>query len=85
MSPGHWQWVIDQRAMQVLHDREARRAKLAIALQTRILSDKEMKMVMQTGVRLFTPDGVPYRESEKQAEFNEAIVQQYRLRQISTR
>ncbi len=62
-----------------------RRAKLSGDLQTRVLTNKEMAEVLRTGSRLFEPYGpglYSYDPIETQKKFNEAILQQTRLRMI---
>lgn len=50
------------------------------ALRTRLLSVDEMKEVEQLGIALIIEEMQPYRESEKQAELNAALLQQFKIR-----
>ena len=83
VSPGKWQWVVNQELLQYQRTRQSRKRKLAMDLQTRVLSEEEMQEVMRQGIYLFIENMVSYRKSDKQKEFNEAIFQQYRLRAIA--
>jgi len=56
------------------------REDLAWALQSRVLTDKEMTEVSTLGITLFVQDGQPYYEADKQKQLNEALLQQFRLR-----
>lgn len=73
-------YVIDQEATTDLQKREKHRHDLYWALRSRPLSVKEMAEVKQYGISLVLDNGVSYRESEKIAEFNAALLQQFNIR-----
>jgi hypothetical protein len=82
VEPGRWQWVVDKESLQRQRDHEKHKSDLAMALQTRVLTEEEMQEVMEYGIHLFIRNMVSYREEDMQRRFNEAICQQYRLRAI---
>lgn len=89
-DPETKKWVVDYETMiRLLEQRELvekRLSYLAFALQSRVLSNKEMKEVAELGTRLFKREavGVQYTELEMQQRLNEALLQQYRLRTLHT-
>jgi hypothetical protein len=80
VSPGKWQWVIDDGAMKQMADMEAHRRALFWALRSRVLTDDEMREVTQYGDGLNIDTGMPYYAADKAKELNEALLQQQRLR-----
>ena len=80
VSPGKWQWVVDEASLKMQLDYEQHKRDLAWGLQSRVLTDAEMTEVAQYGISLFTQSMVSYREEDKQREMNEALLQQFRLR-----
>src|SRR5216684_8049853 len=65
--PGNTDWRAD------IERRQEHRRDLWFALQTRRLSDEEMKEVQQYGKLLNIEDGVAYYEREKTAELQRAL------------
>ena len=52
VSPGKWQWVIDQESLRRSNEWDQQRRDLYWALQTRVLTDDEMAQVKNYGSRL---------------------------------
>lgn len=63
---------------------EQRRRDLYWALRTRILTPEEMEEVRQRDYLLAVQLGVPFYEKDKREEFNNALLMQYKMREIST-
>lgn len=84
VSPGKWEWVQDIEAMNSMADRENHRRDLFWALRSRILTDDEMKEVVEYGNSLNIELNQSYFPEEKFKELNEALFQQHRLRSITT-
>lgn len=61
-------------------DYEQRKAALRFALISRVLTDAEMAEVEDHDFSLMVDDGVPYMETEKRQQFNDALLQQFKLR-----
>jgi hypothetical protein len=80
VSPGKWQWVVDQKIMQWKAEQAARRHALFWALRSRVLTDDEMKEVTQYGTQINIDEMVPYYEADKARELNDALLQQAKLR-----
>lgn len=80
VEPGKWQWTIDQEAMESKARSAQARRDLYWALRTRVLTADEMSRVQQMGLWLVTEENTPYYEANKQREFNEALLQQFKLR-----
>lgn len=76
-------WVENIDAENSLYEYESRKAQLARDMQTRVLTDKEFKSAISQGESLFAVNGGVYSEGELQKEFNEAVLQQTRLRLLS--
>jgi hypothetical protein len=83
VSPGHWQYVVDDEAIKAEAEDQKRRDDLLWALKTRVLTDKEMEEVRQYGDTLLVHNGQPYREEEVSRELNDLLFQQFRLRTAS--
>lgn len=83
VEPNKWQWVVDKASQKREWEYQARKNKLGIDLQTRVLSEYEMAEVSGHGYHLFVTPMVPYSELDKQRQFNEAMCQQHRLRAIA--
>ena len=62
-----------------------KKRKLYWALRTRVLTDQEMAEVERLDLMLIIPYDMPFKESEKRAEFNAALLQQFRIRDIARR
>lgn len=80
VSPGRWQWVVDEDAMEASRRYETRRRNLYWALRSRVLSEEEMAEVGRWGDRLNIEPMVSYSAPEKARELNDALLQQFRLR-----
>lgn len=84
-------WVVDQKATNKLWEQAAKENKhredLRFALQSRLLTDKEMKEVADYGTRLFEIEQYGMysgpSEVELQKQLNEALLQQFRLRAVA--
>ncbi len=84
----------DQDPRKFLMKLEERREELYWAIRTRVLTDAEMKEVVDMGIGLcirmvVRPDGMSsygggYSELEKIKELNEALLQQFKLRHIAS-
>lgn len=80
VEPGHWQYVVDEGAVKWQRQREARRQELWTALRTRVVTDEEMREILNYGDMINTPENVPFFQPEKDRERNDAFVTQLRLR-----
>ncbi len=80
VSPGHWQWRINEEAMKMLADYEQHRIDLYFALRSRVLTDEEMQEVAHLGADLTIRIGEVYDQTEKYKELNEALLQQFKLK-----
>ena len=80
ISPGIWQWVVDDEAMQHMRDQERERQTLWWDLRTRVLNNDEMERVRRYGSYLNTPSGGSYNCHEKALELNAALAKQAELR-----
>lgn len=80
VSPGHWQYVVNEEQLKFEAEDQKRRDDLRWALASRVLTDKEMDEVRQEGIGLLTCNGQPYREEEVQRQLNDLLFQQFRLR-----
>lgn len=85
VSPGHWQWVMDDEAMKHFGERDRHRRDLFWALRSRILTDTEMDEVARYGDDLNIESFVPYSPQEKMREMNDALLQQFKLRAAAKR
>ena len=83
VSPGRWQWVVNEEAEKRIRDEEAHRANLYWALRSRVLNDEEMAEVERYGSSLNIQLMVSYSPHEKEMELNNALLQQFRLREIA--
>ncbi len=72
--------VVDEEAMKAVAQYEQHRRDLVWALRSRVLTDGEMKEVEQAGSQLLTQQMVSYRQEEVDRQFNDLILQQFRLR-----
>lgn len=82
VSKGKWIWEEDFEATKIIQDDNNRRRELMRLLQSRVLTKKEMDEVTSRGRDLNIYNGEPFNEAEKQRELNEALLQQFRLRQL---
>lgn len=81
VSPDHWEWQVDKAAMEAGARYEQQRRDLYWALRSRVLTDDEMAEVTRYGDGLNVEPMVPYRPADKAIELNDALLQQFRLRQ----
>jgi hypothetical protein len=81
-APGRCKWVVDEEAMKRAAELELHRRELWWALRSRPLTDDEMAEVKQIGIYLTVGDGESFKEEEKMRELNDALLQQYRLRNM---
>lgn len=82
-SPGVWQWVIDEKAEEFSRKFEHRKQELAFALVSRVLTDEEFQEVERLGYYLYVREWCPYKEEDLIRRFNEALIQQFKLRRIN--
>jgi hypothetical protein len=91
-------WILDKEAMDRESERqinrEKRRKELYFALRSRILSDEEMGEVAKWGIELVRAESWGFGghriymasdETEKHKELNEALLQQFKLRQAEAK
>lgn len=80
VSPGKWQWVVDENTQRLDRENDQYKRDLYWALRSRILTDEEMARVKSYGVNLIIESMVPFRTEDKQRELNEALLQQFNMR-----
>jgi hypothetical protein len=80
VSPGKWQWIVDEKAMKSLRDAESHKWALWSALTTRVLTDAELKEVDSYGSYLNIQPNVSYNAGEKLQELHNALLIQQMLR-----
>lgn len=73
-------WVLDEDAMKAMAKEQEHERRLRFALVSRVLTNAEMGEVESLGFHLFTQPMTPYQEAEVMREFNDALLQQFRLR-----
>lgn len=73
-------WVINKEAVVDQEKEQKHKYDLYWALRSRVLTSDEMKEVEQYGIYLIVTPMTPFDESEKNREFNDALLQQFRLR-----
>src|SRR3984885_5981848 len=83
VSPGRWQWIVNEEAEKYAREQEARRTNLYWALRSRVLTDEEMAEVETYGRYLNIQPMTPYSAHEKELDLNAALLQQFRLREIA--
>ncbi len=85
---------MSENRMETMAEREARKEKLYWALRTRPLTDEEMGQVAEFDYHLTvrmiaisetSASSESYKENEKRREFNDALLQQFRIRAASVR
>jgi hypothetical protein len=76
-------WVENVVLSTALAKVEEHKAQLAWALRSRVLTDEEMGEVATQGSWLLIPDGVSFYQADVDRQFNEALLQQFRLRAIA--
>jgi hypothetical protein len=81
-SPGVCQWVEDVKGEKIVAQENARREQLWNALQTRVLTDAEMREVLGYGEFINEPTGIPFNVEKKASERADAFMTQLRLRTI---
>ncbi len=72
VSPGHWQWQINQKIQQEMIAEEAHRQKVWQDLSTIRMDSKELEDARGYGTELNIVPMVPYTEAIKAQEFNRA-------------
>lgn len=75
-------WERDLKAEKELAKWEKHRADLAHALTTRVLTDAEMREVLDQGYTILTQDGIPYDPVEVQSVYANSILIQDELRSL---
>lgn len=83
VSPGKWQWVLDQEAMRELEQIEQPRRDLYFALTHRVLTAKEYQQALGYGDRLNIEPRTTYFPDAKRAELNHAFELQKILRETA--
>jgi hypothetical protein len=80
-------WTVDEAATKAMHEREEKERKhrhdLYWALRTRVLTPQEMKEVEQYDYYLVVNEIAGYSQEEKLKEFNDALLQQFKLQAAS--
>jgi len=76
VSPGKWQWVVDEKAMKDMVERDNHRRELFAALSSRVLTDAEMKEVQSYGSNLNLEWNVPYYPEQKAQELSNVLQMQ---------
>lgn len=80
VDPGKWQWVRDYEAEEQSQEEQNKKHELWVALSTRVLSDDEMKRVVQYGSYINVEPNVGHNPSEKLMEIQNALIIQQMLR-----
>lgn len=80
VAPGKWRWVINEKIESMLREHQKEKDDLLWALKTRVLSAEEMDLVRTYGTSLVIRPMQSYKESDKQAEFDAALLQQFYIR-----
>lgn len=80
VSPGRWQWVVNEESRKAVVDSDNRKRELLAALRTRVLTDEELREVLAHGDDLNIYNWEPYRPEAKQRELIEALLAQLRIR-----
>jgi hypothetical protein len=83
VSPGEWQWKVNEELHSRIRKEETHRSSLYWALRSRVLTEEEMAEVERYGDRLNIQNGVSYTAEAKARELNNALLQQFRLREIA--
>jgi hypothetical protein len=84
-TKGCWKWVVDEDAMKWKRERREHQDSLYYALRTRVLTKAEMKEVDSMGWWITVHEMQSYNELEKRREFDDAMLQQFRLRREAAR
>lgn len=79
VSPGKWEWRVDEVSLKASHDYDAHKRQIYKALRTRVLSDAELQEALDYGDYLNVEPMVGYTEAEKSKELNDAFVTQHKL------
>jgi hypothetical protein len=78
--------VVDEeasrRATEVTASHEKARTDLLWAARTRILSEEEMTILRELGSNVFVSPGVPFHQEGVDRQFNDLLLQQFRMREI---
>lgn len=85
VTPGKWQWTVDQEAMQAIADTMAHRRTLWQALQTRVLTDQEMLEALRLGDSLNIELNASYNADSKKRELDRAFRMQDVLRSMAAK
>lgn len=80
VSPGKWQWVVDEPAMKAMADSENRKQELWLALTRRAITDSELLEVARYGSCINIQMMVPYDAKQKLLELHNALLIQQMLR-----
>lgn len=80
VSPGRWQWVVNEESVARQAEYENRKRVLFQSLTTRVVTDDELKEAAAHGYSLNIPLMTPYREEEKSRELCRAFAVQDMLR-----
>jgi hypothetical protein len=80
VSPGKWQWQVNEELERLAREREAHRRDLYWALRSRVLTEEEMTEVERYGKYVNIDPNTPYYAEEKERELNAALLQQFQLR-----
>jgi hypothetical protein len=83
VSPGKWQWIVDEEAMKSFADMNAHRRNLFYALTHRVLTDAELKEALGYGDSLNVEPNVGYYAEEKGRELQRAFQLQETLRRMA--
>lgn len=85
ISPGKWQWVVNEELLRLSQIRENHRRDLFWALRSRVLTDAEMTEVDGYRDSLNIEQMVSFNPAEKARELNDALLQQFKLRLAAER
>lgn len=69
--------------MKLLAEWQARRDALVWAMRSRPVTDREMAEFEQQGYSILTRSGQFYSEDQVMREYNDILLQQYRLRAVA--
>lgn len=82
LTPGDWQWVVNEEAKCAKEKFYQDRYELAIALSTRVLDSAEMIRALKIGSDLYIRDMTPYSQRDMDAKFEHALRIQDELRKM---
>lgn len=84
VSPGKWQWIVDEAAMKSMREYAQHKHDLWNALTTRVMTDAELKELAAYGSSINTENMQPYNATEKLQELHNALLIQQMLRRDNT-